>query len=1079
MPIVVLYNYFRKEANSVRIEKEHELTAIANLKASQIKQWIKERNGDANLFKYSPLFTKDVRELINKPYDVVQREKMIKRIGLTKKYYDYENIIVTDEKGNKILSAEPMSAKLSKSTVNKIDQAVRVKDIYISDFYYCEDCRRIHLDFIAPLTDENNNVYATVLMRVDPNTYLYPLIKSWPIPSKTSETLLAQKEGDSIVFCNDLRFRQDAAMKLKFSVNNDEIMAVRAAKGQTGIFNGKDYRGDDVIADLRKLDGTRWFMVTKIDKDELFAEINYRKNVAIALIVFVLAIIAILTFTVYNLFRRKTYEKLYLKEKELNKLDKEFRTTLYSIGDAVLITDNAGRITNINPMAEVMTGWKEEEGIGKPVEDVFNIVNEYSRKTVENPVKRVLREGVIVGLANHTLLLSKDGRETPIADSGAPVRNKDGEITGVVLVCRDQAEERTIIRNLADSKMRFQKLFASINDGLCLHELVFDLDGKPCDYRILEVNDRYTELTGIPKEKAIGILASKLYGIKEPPYFDVYSEVALSGKSVTFEAYFEPLKKHFQISVFSPEHKQFATAFQDITISKEAENKLKESEKHFRSLIEHSQDAITLLSHDGTVLYDSPSVLQVLGYSTTERLGRKVFEFVIPEQRETMALGFAKFAEQNAATAVSEISFIRKDGSECLIEGVRTNLLHEPFVEAIVVNYHDITERKLTEIELINAKEKAEESDRLKTSFLQNISHEVRTPMNSIMGFANLLTDDGVEEKEKKEYFDIIKASCNQLLNIVSDIINISLIESGQTKVTEAETDVKIMINNLYQQHKNTIATDKIKFSLKFEEGIKFRNILTDETKLSQVLSNLIRNAIKFTKEGSIEVGCKLKDSEIEFYVKDTGIGIAIDKQFYIFERFWQEDSQANRKFQGMGLGLSISKAYVEMMGGKMWLKSKKGEGSVFYFTIPNKSNLSVEEKKPKIKVDILMQPKHAKTILVVEDEMYNFILIKAIFAKNNFKILHALDGLEGVNLCKQDPDIDIVLMDIRLPVMDGFEATELIKKMRPELPIIVITAYAMKSDEERIMKCGCNAYLTKPLSSSKLFEVMNNYVKN
>jgi CheY-like chemotaxis protein len=222
-----------------------------------------------------------------------------------------------------------------------------------------------------------------------------------------------------------------------------------------------------------------------------------------------------------------------------------------------------------------------------------------------------------------------------------------------------------------------------------------------------------------------------------------------------------------------------------------------------------------------------------------------------------------------------------------------------------------------------------------------------------------------------------------------------------------------------------------------------------------------------------------VSDSALEFFVEDTGIGISEDKQVNVFDRFWQADTAVNRQFQGMGLGLSIAKSYVEMLGGKIWVKSVKGKGSKFGFTIPYKPTKFIEEKRNALNETSLSDDKTYKTILVVEDEMYNFMLIKALLSKFKIKLLHAMNGLDGVNMCKEHSDIILVLMDIRLPVMDGFEATKHIKLLRPDLPVVVLTAYALQTDEDRIMKSGCDAYLPKPLSSVKLFETLNKFNKN
>lgn len=373
--------------------------------------------------------------------------------------------------------------------------------------------------------------------------------------------------------------------------------------------------------------------------------------------------------------------------------------------------------------------------------------------------------------------------------------------------------------------------------------------------------------------------------------------------------------------------------------------------------------------------------------------------------------------------------------------------------------------RKKVEVELIIAKEKAEESDHLKTAFLHNISHEVRTPMNAIVGFSGLLSEPNLVSEKRKYYTSIIEQSSEQLLSIINDIISIATIEAGQEIFNEKEIALNSALELLHQKFLPKAQEKNINLNLKHLLPENEANILSDSTKLVQVLTNLIGNAIKFTKQGYVNFGYKLLGNEIEFFVEDTGIGIPLDVFDKIFERFRQADNNTAQLFGGSGLGLSISKAYVELMGGKTWLKSELGKGSTFYFNIPYK-------RVPK-ESTILKQPvngkttgiKTIKTILIAEDEDSNFMLMVELLSPFNVNIIRAFNGLEAVEICKSDQGIDLVLMDMKMPLMNGYDATRQIKSFMPNLPIIGQTAYSTDLDKNKVLECGCNDYISKPIN--------------
>jgi signal transduction histidine kinase/CheY-like chemotaxis protein len=384
--------------------------------------------------------------------------------------------------------------------------------------------------------------------------------------------------------------------------------------------------------------------------------------------------------------------------------------------------------------------------------------------------------------------------------------------------------------------------------------------------------------------------------------------------------------------------------------------------------------------------------------------------------------------------------------------------------------------------ELIAAKLKAEESDRLKSSFLANLSHEIRTPMNAINGFTDLLINTTLEKEEQLRYLRVIEKSGSNLVSIIDDLIEISKIESNQVTPNLTTLNLETCIKDLYETIKITIpSTKEIDFKIIENSQPLPHNIIADEVKLKQVLVNLVNNAIKFTDKGHVAFGYEVdeQNSKIVFKIQDTGIGIDKDKHQYVFDRFKRVDSELSVQAGGLGLGLAISKAYVEMMGGIITLESKVNVGSTFSFSIPLEYDETQRITKKSTIITVESKGNEEKTILIAEDDIFNFMLFEKMIEPYNFIILRAENGQEAVALCSANPNIDLVFMDIKMPIMNGFEALEKIKLIRPEFIVVAQTAYSSPEDEARIYDAGFYSYITKPINREKLFELCDSIFLN
>jgi PAS domain S-box-containing protein len=475
---------------------------------------------------------------------------------------------------------------------------------------------------------------------------------------------------------------------------------------------------------------------------------------------------------------------------------------------------------------------------------------------------------------------------------------------------------------------------------------------------------------------------------------------------------------------------------------------------------------------DRVIIDLNPRVYDMLGYKTDELIGKNARVFY-ETQSEYDRVGDDKYDQiAKYGTGIVETKWLKKDGIVIDVLLSSTPLNQSDLSFGVTFTALDITDRKKAEFEIIIAKEKAEESDKLKTAFLHNISHEIRTPMNAIVGFTALLDDNDLHQENRKQYIDIIYQSSNQLLSIISDIVDISNIETGQVKINISEININSTIINLFEQFIIRAKMQGLAMNYYLSLNDEEAKIDTDGTKLIQILTNLLNNAIKFTSEGEIVLGYTLKDYGIEFMVSDTGIGIPKDKHGRIFDRFYQVDNSISRQFGGTGLGLSICRAYARLLGGDIRVESTPGKGSVFYIILPyikSEKHMEIMEIQQNKSEGFLS----SKTILIAEDDDINFLVVEKTLKGNNLVLIRAENGAKAVDICKSNSNIDLVLLDLKMPVMDGLEAMKLIREFRPSLPFIALTAYAFESDKKHALEIGCSDYISKPFSKKELLEVI------
>ena len=497
-------------------------------------------------------------------------------------------------------------------------------------------------------------------------------------------------------------------------------------------------------------------------------------------------------------------------------------------------------------------------------------------------------------------------------------------------------------------------------------------------------------------------------------------------------------------------------------------------------IIESSPDGLIVIDQEGIISEHNSSILEILNTSAEILNGRNFLDFIISDERARLKEVLSQIKKEGFRKNI-EFKMVRNEGDQFFAEasfGLIPEQEKSPLSYVVIIK--NIDERKATETNLMMAKEKAEESDKLKTAFLSNMSHEIRTPMNAIVGFANLLSSTDITETEKADFISQVNHGAETLMHLIDDIIDISKIEAGQIVIhpevflfSELMNDLNFIFNkSLERLNKQYIRL--IEYHHGYSSGIQIYN---DPFRLKQIFSNLISNAIKFTDNGEICFGIKnITNQTIVFYVKDTGVGIETDKQKLIFDRFRQGHETNTRFFGGTGLGLAISKHLVEMMGGSITVTSELYNGSEFCFSIPlhaspGQAN-STDAEDQDVEIDLTQ-----KTILIAEDEDSNFMFLEEALKKKGANIIRAKDGIEVVTLFRENPGINIVLMDIRLPLQNGYEATRLIKDIDRSIPIIAQTAYAMEGEKQQSLHIGCDDYLAKPVFLNELYSKIKKYL--
>jgi PAS domain S-box-containing protein len=745
----------------------------------------------------------------------------------------------------------------------------------------------------------------------------------------------------------------------------------------------------------------------------------------------------------------------------------KFHRIFESTEDIYFRIDIDGIIREVGPSVERILGFLPEEVTGKPINRFY--VKGFNGISI---IKTLLKDKRISD--TDLKILKKDGSKIDASLNARTLFNEHEITVGFEGFVRDITTRKQIEQKYKESEQKFRTLA----------DFTYDWEyWKSPLGKIIYMSPSCQRISGYSRENFVD-KPELLFEITHPEDYKKFKDHVLiqeeDEKESVLKFDYRIVAKdgttrwisHICQEVYDEKGNSLGrrVSNRDITERMNAAKELFDSEARFRTLFIESPDAVFVVNNKSVILDVNPSASELVKIEKGNLVGKSILDLVPDSERKIVSKTFSKWLTGEVTNYRGNT--IRSDGKIVPIEvnGSRINYSGEKAMMCIV---RDITITVNNEQRLKEIAKNAEEADKLKSAFLANVSHEIRTPMNAIVGFSEILTNQDLSKKEREEFINYITQGSNTLMNLIEDIIDITKIEAGQLKIEFSDCVVSKLLDELYAtflEIKNKNGKAGVDLRLNKPIATEDFTITSDPQRIKQILTNLLGNALKFTDEGYIEFGFDLsRKNTIEFYVRDTGVGIAKEKQELIFERFGQADNNKKNNPKGTGLGLAISQKLAGLLGGSLNVSSELGEGSVFTLSLPLSKEELIEEHPyvPLIGQEINWSK---KTFLIAEDSILNYTFLEALLQRTKVKLEWAKNGKEAVEMCMKNPKIDLVLMDIKMPLLDGLEAITQIKKARKDLPIIVQTAYAMAEDRGKSMDAGADDHLTKPLHPEKLF---------
>lgn len=1102
MLILILY---RNQDEILYRQAENELTYTNQFKVEQIAHWRQEQLQKGAEIMERPLLYNRLAAWLAAPQPDDLTIILAEFNGL-RQYNGYEDMLLVDPSGRILLSMSGTEGVAHAD--DGLETALRTGRPVLSDLYMDAQRSKPCISVFIPIVDEAGSPLGALVLIVNARRTLFSILQSsLSTTSKTLETKLVRREGESALVLNDLRDQPDSALTLRLPFTRTDDPAVMAVQGIQGLVRGRDYRNVEVLASIRLIPGSAWFLVTKVDVSEAFAEINLRTSM---LALLGLSAIGMLALLVWQRQRHRYLETLYDVERAQHISDLRYRTMLQSIGDAVIVTDATGKVTLLNPVAETLTGWPNEEARNRPLEEIFQIVNEETLQPAENPVARVLREGRVIGLANHTLLIDRYGQHRPIADAAAPIRDEDGAIQGVVLVFRDQSVERAAQRALAESEARLLGLMSAIPD------LIFRLD-RNCRFLDCWVNDENNLL--VPREQFLGkttfdVLPREVaeggtraleraletgtiqiyeYSLQTPDGTGWYEqriapisadEVIAITRNVTERKRHEQITRlRLALLEFAVEHSYrelLVKALDELCVltgspaglflTAEADRRLVSLQAWFPSTLHRpaasgqqalrysiDQDSIwaQALASRSPLLHDAPASL---GREEQGKPDRQILlerQLIAPIVRQEKAVALLSVCNKPAPYTRTD-ALVVKEAADMIWE---------------------IAERKRAEESERSLQERLARAQKLEAigQLAGGVAHDFNNMLAVILMRSELALQKLDPSSPLHHHLTEIHKTAQRSADLTRQLLGFARKQVVMPRVLNLNAEIAASLSMVRSLVDEAITVEWV-------PGADLWPVKLDPSQLNQILVNLCVNArdaidgvgkiVIHTENSALDAS--FTDPSFDFTpgdyvlltITDDGCGMSREVLSHLFEPFFTTKELG----KGTGLGLATVYGIVRQNGGYIQVYSEVGVGTTFKIYFPRHR----ETIEPLSFPTEIMPRGSGETILLVEDEQAVLEMIAEGLPRLGYTVLTASAPSEALRVAATHPQpIDLLITDVIMPEMNGRQLAAEIALHQPQIRRLFISGYPVDFITHRAVLDEHEPILTKPFSFHQLAEAV------
>ena len=925
--------YFAHEEKIVIKENEDELMSVNDLKSMQIVNWRLERMSNARAIFNIPLFSKYIRDCLQNPGDTRLLKEFLLTLETIRNVYRLESVTAMDTRQNIISFTGKYANKIDQNEKKPIEEALKENRIIFSDLHRHDDNPEIHMDIFIPINlrpPGKETRVGLIRLHINPSEFLYPLIKSWPLSSKSGETLLVARQGDDVVFLNELRFSRDTALDLKFPINTPGLPAALAVQGVEKPIFGKDYRGVSVLAVAKKIPDSSWYLVSKIDMKELRAPLVFIEWLAALTTIFFVLFAGALIASYWNKKDADYYQLQYQMELDKKAFEKHYKYITQYANDIILLSDSDLHLVYVNDKAVATYGYSREEMIGK---DISNLRPPDKREELRTIIN-MLTDGKLF----ETVHVRKDGSEFPV------------ELSSRLIDIEGKKYYQGIIRDISERKKLEQRMEAFFTESPAGLSIVDD------QQRFVKINKKMADFNGYPVEAHIGKTLMELVPKLAPQLVSIHKEIIDSGKpllnkEISGETPLHPGQVRHWIGSYFPvpgddiRRRYVGSIVVEITDLKRAQEELRRARDQAKKYFDIAGTMFVVLDREERVILMNKKGYDMFGYNENELFGKNWFDVCLsPDARPKVKETFHEILKGNIAPVeYYENEIITKNGERRIVAFHNSLLTNEKGeITGTLSSGEDITDRRKAEENVFRLNEELEQRVKERTAQLEisnkdleafsySVSHDLRAPLRAMDRFSRMLIEDHSKslDSEGKRILNVIISSARDMSKLIDDLLAFSRVSRRELKSAELNTGeiVKTVIDEIMSLNPGR----KIDFKVNPMPPIR-----GDGTMIRRVFTNLIDNSVKFTRmkdTARIEIGFTPAGKENEFFVKDNGAGFDMqfaDKLFGVFQRL-----HSDAEFEGTGVGLAIVERTISRHGGKVRAEGKPGEGAAFYFTLP------------------------------------------------------------------------------------------------------------------------------------------------